>query len=182
MTDAAAFKACFTDWRLIKGRKVVQVVLELPIEQADQAYQALGGMPNPAQSAWVAVARLKPERQVVPNRNNDSSSERDNAQPASEPEPPVRARKPVASEKRLAQQAGIMCSDKMFQRFLAVHEMLGKHRAEGYDVPEYMEEVSARAVRLICGVKSRSEIVPGTPAAAEWDRLLSKFTAWKLAA
>lgn len=180
MTDAAAFRAVYTDWRLIKGRKVVQVVLELPIEQADQAYRALNGMPNPAESAWVAVARLKPERQVVQDRL--AKPAHDNAQPASEPEPPVRARKPVAPEKRLAQQAGIMCSDKMFQRFLAVHEMLGKHRAEGYDVPEYMEEVSARAVRLICGVKSRSEIVPGTPAAAEWDRLLSKFTAWKLAA
>lgn len=178
MTDAAAFRACFTDWRLIKGRKVVQVVLELPIEQADQAYQALGGMPNPAQSAWVAVARLKPERQVVPNRNNDSSPERDKSQPASEhPEPPVRARKPVASEKRLAQQAGIMCAATDFQQFLIEHHMMPRHSPDG----KLLHERAATAVRLICGVKSRSEVIPGTSAAEKWDQLMGQFEMWKAA-
>lgn len=173
MTDAAAFRAVYTDWRLIKGRKVVQVVLELPIEQADQAYRALNGMPNPAESAWVAVARLKPERQVVQDRL--AKPAHDNAQPASEPEPPVRARKPVAPEKRLAQQAGIMCADMGFQRFLYDNHMI-RHYGNEAD-----EGNAACAVRMICGVESRSEILPGTSAAEKWDQLMGQFEMWKAA-
>jgi hypothetical protein len=93
MSKPAAFKACFTDWKLIRGRKVVQVVLELPLEQADDAYQALGGMPDPGHSVWCAVARLNPETTQIP------------------------ARKPPA-EKRLIQQAGICCADPRFRAFL----------------------------------------------------------------
>jgi len=55
---AAAFQATYSDWRLIKGRKCVQVVFEVPVEQADQAYQVLGGMPDPSKSVWCAIARM----------------------------------------------------------------------------------------------------------------------------
>ena len=57
MTDA--FSATFSDFRLVKGRKVAQIVLECPLEQADAALAVLGGVPNPASERWVAVARLK---------------------------------------------------------------------------------------------------------------------------
>jgi hypothetical protein len=56
MTDA--FRATYSDWKVVKGRKVIQVVLELPLEAADQAYQVLGGMPMAANEIWCAVARL----------------------------------------------------------------------------------------------------------------------------
>ena len=64
MTSAAAFQATFSDWKLIKTRKVVQVVLEIPLEGADVAYQALGGMPDPAKEIWVASTSLA---QIVEN-------------------------------------------------------------------------------------------------------------------
>jgi hypothetical protein len=54
----AAFEANYGDWRLVKGRKVVQIVLEVPMESADHAYKVLGGMPNPGAGVWLAVARL----------------------------------------------------------------------------------------------------------------------------
>jgi hypothetical protein len=47
MSDVAAIKATFSDFRLIKGRKQAQLVLEVPIEQADNALAALGGIPQP---------------------------------------------------------------------------------------------------------------------------------------
>jgi hypothetical protein len=57
MDNAAAFQATYSNWRVIRGRGVVQIVLELPIENADAAYNALGGMPT-ADEVWVGVARL----------------------------------------------------------------------------------------------------------------------------
>lgn len=59
MTDRAAFTAEFADFKLIKGRKVVVICLEIPLEQADKALAVLGGIPNPAESRYVAVARLE---------------------------------------------------------------------------------------------------------------------------
>ncbi len=35
--------ATFSDFRLVKGRKVCQLVCEVPLEQADAALAALGG-------------------------------------------------------------------------------------------------------------------------------------------
>lgn len=67
-SDHAVFAACYADWRLIKGRKVVQIVLELPIEKSDQAYRVLGGMPDPGTSAWFAVAALEEDPKPQINR------------------------------------------------------------------------------------------------------------------
>jgi hypothetical protein len=66
MSDLAATQGTFADFRLIKGRKVCQIVIEVPIEQADQALAALGGLPQPATEAWVALARLETKTRVVP--------------------------------------------------------------------------------------------------------------------
>ena len=38
---AAAFRASYSDWKLIKTRSVVQIVFEVPLEAADEAYQVL---------------------------------------------------------------------------------------------------------------------------------------------
>lgn len=67
MTDA--FQATFSDFKIVKGRKVCQVVLEVALENADAALKVLGGVPRPDAETWVGVARLvvkpapdKPER------------------------------------------------------------------------------------------------------------------------
>ena len=60
MSAPAAFKATYSDLRFVKSRKVAQVMLELPIEQADAFVKAFG-TPNPAAETWVAIARLVPE-------------------------------------------------------------------------------------------------------------------------
>lgn len=57
--DQAAFSASYSDWRVVKGRKVVQIVLEVPLEAANHAYNVLGGMPNPGEEKWFAIARMK---------------------------------------------------------------------------------------------------------------------------
>lgn len=66
MTDAA-IKATFADFRIVKGRKVAQLVLEVPIEQADAALDVLGGIPMPDRDRWCAIARLTGEAARKPD-------------------------------------------------------------------------------------------------------------------
>jgi hypothetical protein len=96
-TPQAVFQACFADWKLIKTRACVQIVFEVPIEKADEAYAALGGMPNSAKERWFAIARLNIEKTTGENKSY---------------------RKPVAPDKRLAQRAALLCKDHQFWKFL----------------------------------------------------------------
>ncbi len=89
MTDAA-FQATFSDFKIVKGRKVCQVVLEVALEHADAALKVLGGVPRPDAETWVGVARL-----VV--------------KPA--PDKPPRQR--LTSER-----AAMLCRDEAFQRWI----------------------------------------------------------------
>lgn len=93
------------------------------------------------------------------------------------PDRPHKPRKPVAADKRLAQQAGILCADRVFWRFLTEKSLLPISERDAIT-----EERIAEMVRYLCRVRSRSEIIPGTPAAECWIELESQFTAWKLAA
>lgn len=56
MTDAV-LQATYSDFKLIKTRKVISLSFEVPIEQANQVYAALG-MPDPSKERWVAIAAL----------------------------------------------------------------------------------------------------------------------------
>lgn len=56
MTNAL-LPATFSDFRLVRGRKVAQLVMEVPIEQAEVAI-SLFGMPRPDKERWVAIAPL----------------------------------------------------------------------------------------------------------------------------
>ena len=58
MTGAPkAIKARYADWRPVKGRKVLQVVLEVPLAQQNEVLKLLGA-PLPDRDLWVAVAVL----------------------------------------------------------------------------------------------------------------------------
>lgn len=66
MTNAL-MQGTYSDFKVIKGRKVVQVVIEFPIEQAEVVTSTFG-IPQPHMEKWVAVALLK-EEAVVRNEN-----------------------------------------------------------------------------------------------------------------
>ena len=65
MTAPAAMQADYCDLRFIKGRKVCQIVLELPIEAGAQ-FVSMFGTPDPSKTIPVGIAKLdpnaKPER------------------------------------------------------------------------------------------------------------------------
>lgn len=141
--DNAVFCATYSDVRLVKTRGVVQLVFEIPVEKWNaEGARVMGDMPVSGEEAWFAIARLS---------NNEKKP------PAKDP------------TKRLVQQAGIMCADGLFQRFLF----------ERGHIPEMDEEMATSAVRGICQVQSRTEIVTGTPAAAHWEKLAAEFEMWK---
>ena len=169
---AAAFSATFCDWKLIKGRKVVAIIFEIPLEGADVAYQALGGMPDPGKSVWCAIARLnsEPKESEVMPAERQTHSRPPEMTPVSV-DKPARARKPVAAEKRLAQQAGICCADPVFWRFLFEQRYLADLAQSEENVADY--------IRIYCAVQSRSEIIPGSKAGRDWERLHNRFLAWR---
>lgn len=97
MSAPAAFKATYSDLKFIKSRKVAQVMLELPIEQADAFVKAFG-TPNPASETWVAIARLD----------------------LSKTQEPEKAKRKF-DELPLSQQAALLCNREAFWRFLDSH-------------------------------------------------------------
>jgi hypothetical protein len=148
MTDAAVTQGTFADFRLIKGRKCAQIVIEVPIEQADQALAALGGLPQPTTEAWVAVARL-------------------NGVEKPEPEPKEKRR---WEDLKLSMQASIRCNEPAFWKFLE-RDMRGAGNIEN-------AEDAAAFVRMFCRVDSRSSLNTNPSAAVYWRGLEAQYQAW----
>src|SRR5690242_2044088 len=90
-----AVLATFVDVKTIKTRSVVQIVLELPIEEADAAMKALGGFPLPSESRWVGIALAPKERKEAEKKERT----------------PFETLQPSA-------QAAILCNDPEFIEFL----------------------------------------------------------------
>jgi len=160
--DLAVIRATFANWRPVPSRKVLQLVFETPIEQQGEVLNRLGP-PDALGSVWCAVAKLSEEAapsQVPQARSSSSPSNRNE-------EPPADAGlKRKWHELSYAEQAGIRVNDPEFRRYL--EESLPTVLAElGGDHVEL--------VRHICGVKSRSEIQPGTVAAERWVKLDADF-------
>jgi hypothetical protein len=157
MTKPSAFRATFADLKVIKTRQCVQIILEVPTEQFDAAYEVLGGLPNPAAERWFAVAALAQDSKPV--------SERPQA---------VVLDKPQLGGKRSwndlppAQQAGIRCEEEAFATFLAEER------------PDDFREVenAADCVRLICRINSRSELNTNQKARVIWHQLNDQYEAW----
>lgn len=57
MTEAAAISATYVDYRRIKGRKVHQIIFEVPSEKWSEAYRVLGE-PTIETADWFAIAKM----------------------------------------------------------------------------------------------------------------------------
>ena len=148
MMEHAAIQGTFADLKSVKTRSVVQMVVEIPIEQAEQIVRAFG-FPQPGAEIAVAVARLDPEKAKA-------------ALPP--PETPAKPKKRF-HELPLSQQAALRCRDTSFWRFLKI----------GKEHEHHEEGVAASAVRVACGVVSRSEILDGTSAGDKWAFLNMEY-------
>lgn len=156
---AAAFTASFADFRLVKGRKVAQIVVEVPIEAADHALEVLGGVPRPDAERHVAVARIQ-----IPLGADEVAA--DGSAAADHPPPSERSAAPGGTkrERTLPEKVGMRCNDPVFAAWV------GETRTGSADA-----DAVADWVRFKCGVNSRKEILPGTLAAEKWLALETAF-------
>lgn len=164
----AAFTAAYADFRLIKTRGVVSISFELPVEQAQAALDVLGGMPVAAAEVWCAIARLNNGKEVMPPDDKHSRL------PTPETTPRQNERASAGAKRAwvdlsLPQQAGMLCADIKFQKYLKEKYGSALDPTDG-DAADW--------VRWYCGVKSRSEIRTGTHAADKWHKLESEYRTW----
>lgn len=150
--SASAFRATYSDWKLVKTRGVVQVVFEVPVADAGEAYDVLGGMPNSGSEQWFGIAAISAARSEQVESKSTARTKRD--------WPSLSA----------AQQSGIRCDDIAFTVFLQEEHPDNWH--------ESMSD-PAECVRLICGVQSRGEFARNPGAEQRWRTLDDQFQAWK---
>lgn len=152
MNEPAAFRASYSDLRFVKSRKVAQVIVELPIEDAGRFVEAFGA-PNPATETWVAIARLQ--------------------EPVKAQEKPA---KKAWADLPYSQQAAMRCQEIGFQKFIN-QKMLAAKRY--MDPSETHEDRAARYIREWCHVDSRSDITKGKFTGDQWKLLDDAYFAWQ---
>lgn len=159
MMEHAAIQGTFADLKSVKTRSVVQMVVEIPIEQAEQIVRAFG-FPQPGAEIAVAVARLNPEKAEAA---------------LAPPEPPAKPKKRF-HELPLSQQAALRCLDARFRAYLdvaAFPEWLAVKRGGS---PE--EEWTRRFIYGFCNVQSRAELDTRGSAGSSWMDLNARYEQW----
>jgi hypothetical protein len=151
MTDKAAITGDFATYRHVQGRKVVQLVIEVPAELAASVFATLGH-PGSGEAIPVAIARLVEGVKAEPAVDR----------PATPEAPPDKQRR-AFSDMPLSQQAALRCAQADFQRYICVPD----------------EKTAARLVRQTCRVTSRSMLDTDCAAAERWRRLDDAFFMWQ---
>lgn len=122
----------FVKFDAVPTRKVVRIAIEAPIEQADEILRKLGGYPDPSNARWVGIAPLK-----------------------AEPENTLKGGK-------LAQSAGILCSERAFQQWCDASNA----------------DEAAEYIRTRCGVKSRAFLDHDESASRHFRQMKLEYEAW----
>lgn len=169
MSEPRAISGTYSDLKFIKTRSVAQIVMEIPIEEAD-AFLKMFGAPQPGREVPVAIARLNDGavaqriEHSVPNREAEGSNPSGSAKP-----------KRQWSELSLPEQCGIRCAEPEFQRFLSE-----SHPTYWYGQDGEMHQMTraAQTIRSLFCIKSRTELAINENAAAQWRQLESEYQAW----
>jgi hypothetical protein len=150
-------KATFSDWRPVKGRKQLQLIFEVPLEETKEVLEMLGP-PMPDRETWCAIARL--DTDVAPPKLVDALGAagftlRESVTISGEMQKP----RQNFCDLPFSQQAAMRSNDEKFAAWLGV--------TPGDDC--------AAAIRQECFVTSRSQIRKGTPAGNNWVALLRRY-------
>lgn len=175
MSDAAIL-ATFSDLKLIRGRKVAQLIFEVPIEDAQKATNALG-FPDPAGEQWYGIARVSTGGQTP---RHGAKGREEGLTPPVEPNPgpAVQGIGPgkggaalgaAAPPKPNSTRAVMMAKDPEFWEYL---------RYSGLSVVESAEAAEAH-LKFLCNVSSKKELNERGKAAEAFERLRRDFQSWR---
>jgi hypothetical protein len=163
MPEPAAIAATFSDLKLIRGRKVCQLVFEIPVEQASQATAALG---FPHAETWCAIARLDTKKTSGPlphSRGPDGAGDR--AQSGT-PVPPVAA---PAQPNPNIRKFMALARDTSFWDYV--------RRAKGAIVKDEREAVAI--LKTMCGIESREGLTEGGIGVTALTTIARSFNDWQ---
>ena len=152
MTDRpAAIQGTFADYRLIKTRGVLALVIEVPVERQAEVFAALG-YPMPGEEKPVAVARLQSypsaiatdaAEAVVPTSGGEDAG-------GGTQRPVPRHPQPYDPMKAAVTRAVMLCRDRRFQQWIGYTRDMG---------PGGLAEANTKAWLLKhCEIESRAEI------------------------
>jgi len=150
MAKPAAIRGTFADFRIIKTRKLVQIIIEIPIEKADEALRTLGGIPMSDQERWVAIARIESDE------------------------------KPKSVGERALAQAHVLCADEEFQdwfrtKFVEDRPIVVRdHFLKAWTDGRY-DEAIAVLLRWRLGIESRSELLTDETARNKLAEIVLEF-------
>lgn len=175
-----AILATFADFKLVKSRAVAQLVFEVPVEQADAALTALGGLPRADLERWAGIAPLKvpaEREQAATVASADAESAKGSPRSAdraiAEASLPARAEggdkaghKRAFNELPRSQQAALKIDDQNFRRWLAT----GDPHFRMYDA-----DMADDAVKARLNIASKKELDTDPEAAKRWDALLNEY-------
>jgi hypothetical protein len=102
LSEHCIIRADFSSFRPVHGRKVLQIVLEVPIELGDDALKKLGGLPRPGESRWCAIALLEEKTEAQAPAGGGSPKK--------------------WSEYARSQQAAILCADQTFWAYFGCQD------------------------------------------------------------
>jgi hypothetical protein len=120
----------------------------------------LFGLPQPNAEIPVVVARMDAEKLQASNVVQLV----DHRPEADEPEDP---RKP----RSLAQIAGILCNNAVFQKFIQEESAGWNHRPTTEEAADWL--------RATCGITSRSELNSNELAAERFGKIRDRYEAWR---
>jgi hypothetical protein len=164
MTESpGVIRGTYSDLKIVKTRRVFQVVIELPLEQFSHAMEVLGGAPLPDREVWVAVARLN-ERALPTTPHRATPAEA--AVPDTPSDPAHSYPRRNWSDLSPAERAAICCRDVRFQYWL---KQLGR-------IPLATEAEATAYVQRVAG-GSRSNLgKPGNEGKTKiWETIDHKF-------
>lgn len=154
MSEPAAILATFSDLKLVKTRKVAQLVFEVPIESVRSATEALGW---PTGEQWCGIARITKPGPRLDTGPVGGGAERPLPQASAAP-----------SSKPNSTRAVMMAKDEEFRRFLS--------EANNWSIVN--EPQADLAIKTLCKVKSKADL-NDLPGAAMFDALRRDFHFWR---
>ena len=149
MSDAV-FSASFVRFSMLVDGSL-RVVIDV---DPNEVPKALAGLNKPG--IPLAIARL----------TNQAAVEHDRSRMTEAPADPLPAHKLPSP---LSSRVAMTCGERSFWRFLG--ERTGLQSVD--------KDAAADIVRRMCGVGSRSEIKPGTPAAERWESIRADYEHWQ---